>query len=243
MAASVLGSAPGANAESNATAGRTITVQLLPFNDYHGHLEATDKPMAQDPTATPLAVSSTSAKLTQLRAKMGGQRGTRSPRPPVTSSGIDVPPGMFRRRAVHRVDEHPRLGVSSVGNHEFDEGTAELFRMQNGGCHPVDGCYFPASRMPGPRPHLAANVIKNSTGTPPFPGAVVKTVGGEKIGFIGMTLQGDPSPRRSRAGVPSVTFQSEITAWPTGEANKLTKGRGPCDRPAHPRRRVSRPAG
>ncbi len=36
-----------------------------------------------------------------------------------------------------------RLDVSSVGNHEFDEGTDELLRMQRGGCHPVDGCYFP----------------------------------------------------------------------------------------------------
>jgi 5'-nucleotidase len=32
------------------------------------------------------------------------------------------------------------LQISSVGNHEFDEGTAELARLQNGGCHPTDGC-------------------------------------------------------------------------------------------------------
>jgi 5'-nucleotidase len=30
------------------------------------------------------------------------------------------------------------LEISSVGNHEFDEGKDELLRMQNGGCHPVD---------------------------------------------------------------------------------------------------------
>src|SRR6476469_8098466 len=35
------------------------------------------------------------------------------------------------------------LAISSVGNHEFDEGTAELLRMQNGGCHPADGCQGP----------------------------------------------------------------------------------------------------
>jgi 5'-nucleotidase len=29
---------------------------------------------------------------------------------------------------------------SAVGNHELDEGWGELYRMQNGGCHPVDGC-------------------------------------------------------------------------------------------------------
>ncbi|MFE5912512.1 hypothetical protein ACFQ6B_26005 [Streptomyces wedmorensis] len=32
------------------------------------------------------------------------------------------------------------LGVSSVGNHEFDEGPAELRRIVDGGCHPEDGC-------------------------------------------------------------------------------------------------------
>ena len=32
------------------------------------------------------------------------------------------------------------LDISAVGNHEFDEGATELLRMQNGGCHPADGC-------------------------------------------------------------------------------------------------------
>ena len=40
------------------------------------------------------------------------------------------------------------LDVSGVGNHEFDEGVTELLRMQNGGCHPVDGCYFPSEPYP-----------------------------------------------------------------------------------------------
>src|SRR6185437_30028 len=35
------------------------------------------------------------------------------------------------------------LGIAAVGNHEFDEGKDELLRMQNGGCHPVDGCQGP----------------------------------------------------------------------------------------------------
>ena len=35
------------------------------------------------------------------------------------------------------------LEISSVGNHEFDEGKDELLRMQNGGCHPIDHCQGP----------------------------------------------------------------------------------------------------
>ena len=42
------------------------------------------------------------------------------------------------------------LDVSSVGNHEFDEGTTELLRMQYGGCNPVDGCYFPEPSTTAP---------------------------------------------------------------------------------------------
>ena len=30
--------------------------------------------------------------------------------------------------------------MTSIGNHEFDEGKNELLRMQRGGCHPMDGC-------------------------------------------------------------------------------------------------------
>src|ERR1700756_1570537 len=41
------------------------------------------------------------------------------------------------------------LELSAVGNHEFDRGPAELVRMQNGGCHPVRGCF-------GPRPFAGA---------------------------------------------------------------------------------------
>ena len=47
------------------------------------------------------------------------------------------------------------LEVASVGNHEFDEGKDELLRMQNGGCHPVDGCQGPhplrGRKIPLPR--------------------------------------------------------------------------------------------
>lgn len=32
------------------------------------------------------------------------------------------------------------LDLNAVANHELDEGAAELLRMQQGGCHPVDGC-------------------------------------------------------------------------------------------------------
>ncbi len=83
-----------------------------------------------------------------------------------------------------------QLDVSSVGNHEFDEGVTELLRMQNGGCHPVDGCYFPDEPYPGADfQWLAANVVNETTGETPLPPYWIERVNNVKVGFIGMTLE------------------------------------------------------
>ena len=49
--------------------------------------------------------------------------------------------------------------MTSVGNHEFDEGVTELLRLQNGGCHPVDGCQDGDGFAGADYPMLAANVV------------------------------------------------------------------------------------
>ena len=48
--------------------------------------------------------------------------------------------GMFHDEPTIEALNLMGLDVASVGNHEFDNGWRELLRMQNGGCHPVDGC-------------------------------------------------------------------------------------------------------
>ena len=57
-----------------------------------------------------------------------------------------------------------RLEVSSVGNHEFDEGVTELKRLQRGGCHPTDGCQDGDGFDGADFPYLSANVVDKSTG-------------------------------------------------------------------------------
>ena len=61
------------------------------------------------------------------------------------------------------------LDISSVGNHEFDEGSAELLRMQYGGCHPVDGCQDGDGFAGAGFDYLAANVVDDDTGGTLFP--------------------------------------------------------------------------
>ncbi len=106
------------------------------------------------------------------------------------------------------------LDTIGVGNHEFDEGKAELLRMQYGnreprrrrreqrhayaparadGCHPVDGCQDGTPFYGSVFQYLAANVTDKSTGNPLLPPyQIVNTSTGEKIAFIGETLEGTP---------------------------------------------------
>jgi len=82
------------------------------------------------------------------------------------------------------------LDLSAVGNHEFDDGRAELLRLQNGGCHPKDGCSGPRP-FTGARFHyLAANVVDTGTGKTIFPSYYIKWFDGLPVAFIGLTLKG-----------------------------------------------------
>ena len=51
------------------------------------------------------------------------------------------------------------LEITAVGNHEFDEGRDELLRMQNGGCHPEDGCKGRTHVRGREVPYLAASTV------------------------------------------------------------------------------------
>ena len=100
-----------------------------------------------------------------------------------------------------------QLDISGVGNHEFDEGVTELLRMQNGGCHPVDGCYFPGQPYAGADfQWLAANVFNGSS--TPLPAYEIVTVEGVKVAFIGMTLEATDS-LVAAAGIEGWEFLDE----------------------------------
>lgn len=82
------------------------------------------------------------------------------------------------------------LAISSVGNHEFDEGKDELLRMQNGGCHPVDKCRGPHPFQGAKFHYLAASTIDKATGKTVFPPYEIVDFDGIPVAFIGLTLKG-----------------------------------------------------
>ncbi len=85
------------------------------------------------------------------------------------------------------------LDFNAVGNHEFDEGWHELVRLQEGGCHPVDGCQDGDDFAGANFQFLAANVVRQDNGKTIFPAYKMRSFAGAKIAFIGMTLEGTPS--------------------------------------------------
>ncbi len=70
--------------------------------------------------------------------------------------------GMFHDEPTIEALNAMGLDVASVGNHEFDNGWRELLRMQNGGCHPVDGCQDDTPFTGAAFQYLAANVVADA---------------------------------------------------------------------------------
>jgi len=214
LAAALSIPAASATAGPSAPPGRSaqVPIQLLSFNDYHGHLEATDPalPRKWDPSQSPTGgVEYLSATIKALRAEVGDSNSLTVAAGDLIG-GSPFLSGMFHDEPSVESLETLGLDVSSVGNHEFDEGSAELLRMQHGGCHPEDGCYFPEQPYDGASfTWLAANVVKKSNGKPLLAPVAVRAVKGVQIGFIGMTLEATPT-LVNPAGVASVDFKDEI---------------------------------
>ncbi len=100
------------------------------------------------------------------------------------------------------------LEVASVGNHEFDEGKAELLRMQNGGCHPTDNCRGPHPFLGAGFHYLAASTIETASGKTIFPPYEVREFDGIRVAFIGLTLKGTPN-LVSPVSVAGLEFRDE----------------------------------
>ncbi|CAM5473821.1 bifunctional metallophosphatase/5'-nucleotidase [Streptomyces atroolivaceus] len=195
---------------------RTVDVQLLSFNDLHGNLEP--------PAGSAGTVSETQADGTVKSVPAGGVeylatslRTARQGNPySVTAAGGDMVgaspllSGLFHDEPTIEALNGLDLDVTAVGNHEFDEGAIELARLQNGGCHPVEGCYEKGKKFKGADfPYLAANVTEEKTGKPVLKPYTVWKKNGVKIGFIGVTLEGTPNIVTAN-GVKGLKFHDEI---------------------------------
>lgn len=127
------------------------------------------------------------------------------------------------------------LDYSSVGNHEFDRGFAELQRIEAGGCSPEpdDDC-FPTStggEFAGTGwPYLAANVINDATGLPALDASAIVDVpnpaGGDpvRLGLIGAVTVDTPQ-LVTPTGIEGLSFTDPAEAI-NAEAARLQADEG-----------------
>jgi 5'-nucleotidase len=186
-----------------------VQVQLLGLNDFHGHLEPnTPGTITPSPGAARVTAGGAEYLATHVRA-----RAAENPNTLVVSAGdlIGASPllsALFHDEPTIEAMNQIGLDLNAVGNHEFDEGAAELLRMKNGGCHPQDGCQDGTGFGGADFGFLAANVVDEDTRQPLFPPYAVRKFGGIKVGFIGMTLEGTPDIV-SPSGVAGLDFLDE----------------------------------
>ncbi|WP_258723378.1 bifunctional metallophosphatase/5'-nucleotidase [Cellulomonas sp. NS3] len=198
---------------------RTVDVQLLALNDFHGALEPPSgsagrvqvgPAVGTDPAPT-VDAGGAEYLATQLAQLAAEQR----KRHTITVAAGDlIGASPLLSAAFHDEPTIESLGLAgldyaSVGNHEFDEGAAELLRIQRGGCHPVDGCADGTPYAGADFQYLSANAFVTATGEPLLPPYAIHRVGAVRVGFIGMTLEGT-ADIVSQEGVAGLEFTDEV---------------------------------
>ena len=184
---------------------RTVPIQILAVNDFHGAL------MPPGTIGTP--TGNVNAGGAEYLATWIKTMKADNPKTVVVSAGdmIGATPllsALFHDEPAIETFNEIGLDFNAVGNHEFDEGLAELMRMQNGGCHPVDGCADGDPFDGADFRYLAANVVYEGTNRTIFPAYRVMTFSGVKVAFIGMTLEGTPGIV-SPSGIAGLDFKDE----------------------------------
>ena len=201
----------------------TLKVKILAINDFHGQIGSgklvSGKPVGSAPVLA--------GYLKQAQAGMEDRTiivsaGDFIGASPADSALLqDEPSIMFLNSLANsfcsnKTNSRCNL-VATVGNHELDEGTTELFRMLNGGNFPGN----PPGTNAGPflenpysgahYPYVAANVIVTATGKPLLPPYIIKTIRNTPIAFIGAILRDTPNIV-APAGIAGLTFLDEAAA-------------------------------
>ena len=223
---------PAAQAAKPSKPSKDVSVQLLGINDFHGNLEP--------PTGSGGVITDGRRPVTAVPAGgavyLANQLRTlrqQNPNSLTVAAGdlIGASPllsALFHDEPTIEAMNQMGLDLTSVGNHEFDEGVTELLRMQNGGCRPDNGCHGRDAFGGADFGYLAANVVYKDTGKPIFPPYAIRKFGGIKVGFIGMTLEGTPEHRLRRPG--SRTWTSSTRRRPSTRSSRELRKSTACAR-------------
>ncbi|RBM17839.1 bifunctional UDP-sugar hydrolase/5'-nucleotidase [Streptomyces sp. PT12] len=196
--------------------GMKVDLQVLAINDLHGALEPPTGSNGEltheneDGTTETITAGGVEYLATGLREAREGERRSVTVAAGDLVGATPLLSGLFHDEPTIEALNELDMDVAGVGNHEFDEGWEELIRLQEGGCHPEDGCYAEDREFEGSDfPYLAANVVDEDTGEPILAPYAIQNLRGIKVGFIGVTLEGtaDIVPQE---GIEGLEFLDEV---------------------------------
>jgi 5'-nucleotidase len=214
----------------------TVDLQLLALNDFHGALEPASGGGGRIGATDAGGVEYLATHLRRLKAS--------NPNTLVVAAGdnIGATPllsSLFHDEPTVEALSLAGLQLSALGNHDLDEGWWELYRIQRGGCHPVDGCQDGTPFSGASFSYLAANVtldprkadreflkLAGVEGTEPrllLPAYAIREVAGVRVGFIGLILQTAPAVIIP-ASIRGLTFRPEAEA--ANEAARALREQG-----------------
>lgn len=202
---------PALASAANGPKDNDTLVQLLAINDFHGNLQPPTGSGGRIAVGPGVNVDAGGVEYLATWIKQLRERNSNT----ITVGAGDqigaspLISGLFHDEPTIEAMNALGLDISGVGNHEFDEGVQELLRMQNGGCHPVDGCQDGDPFGGALFRYLAANVFYAGTDETILPPYKVVKIDNAKIAFLGLTLEGTPlivTP----AGVAGLEFRPEV---------------------------------
>ncbi|BBB69523.1 multifunctional 2',3'-cyclic-nucleotide 2'-phosphodiesterase/5'-nucleotidase/3'-nucleotidase [Undibacterium sp. YM2] len=217
IAAAMLASCASTDKMLTANQAATTDITIFSINDFHGNLQA-DQPVPYVATKTDPArpaekisvpaggYAYLTTKLKERRQAVGSSifvgAGDLIGASPMGSALMKDEPVI---EALNRLD----LSVTAVGNHEFDNGTADLMRKIKGEC-PATGCAY--ADFKGARfSYLGANIHELGNNKPWLTPYVIRQVGDFKVGFIGAVTADVPNLVAGDA-VKHLSFEDEATA-------------------------------
>ena len=191
----------------------TVALRILAINDFHGHLQPPPGglrvPDPRRPGRTTSIEAGGAAHLATAVRTLAAER----PHHVFVAAGDLVGASPLLSALFHdepTVESLSAMGLAlaAVGNHEFDDGAAELLRLQHGGCHPVDGCRGPRPFAGAGFQYLAASTVVKKTGRTLLPPYAIRRFDGVPVAFVGLTLKGT-ARIVARSAVAGLVFRDE----------------------------------
>jgi len=198
--------------------GGEAKIKILGFNDFHGQLSA-GRLVGGHPVggaavmASYLKAASAAAEDGALIVHAGDHVGAS---PPASALLQDEPAITFLNLLANKhckgakKDSEKCNIVGTLGNHEFDEGKAEMLRLVYGGLH-ENGPFLDDDYDGAKFSYISSNVVDSKTNKTILPAYVVREVGKAKVGLIGAVLKETPTIV-TPDGVAGLSFLDEATA-------------------------------